>query len=532
MEKRKFKLSTIIITFVCLVVLLSLLITDLLVSRTVTETIRNNQEEKAKIVSRTVAKSIIVINGLEDENANLNDIQDYTMDIQQAADVMFVVVMDMEGIRKSHPDPKLIGKRFKGGDEATVLSGKEHVSISEGTLGKSLRAFTPIFRSDGEQIGAVAVGISLNSVEDALEQGHRTIIIGTIIGILAGILGAIILAKYIKKILLGLEPFAIAKIHQERNTMLQSVHEGVLAVDNQGVITLINKSALEIFKHTGLPKDPVGMKISEYLPTSNLDRVLKTGKAERDVELTINGVSILVNRAPLIVNEQIVGAISTFRDKTEVNQLAEQLTGVKMYADALRAQSHEFMNRLHVILGMVKMNYHEELQQFITQLVDHHHHEAQQVIKNIKDPALAGFLIGKLSFARENKVDMKIESDTIIPEPLNSKTTHELITILGNLIDNAIEAMSDLDEKKVNVLLNYEEDTMQIRVRDYGTGVDLHQFPKLFEKGFSTKGENRGYGLYLVKNSIEQLGGSLQINVRIEKGTEFILHIPYKQKEN
>ena len=512
--------------------LLSLLITDLLVSRTVTETIRNNQEEKAKIVSRTVAKSIIVQNALEDKHVNVDAIQDYTMDIQQAADVMFVVVMDMEGIRKSHPDPTLIGKRFKGGDEGYVLDGNEHISISEGTLGKSLRAFTPIFRSDGEQIGAVAVGISLSSVEEALGQGHRTIIIGSIIGILAGILGAIILARYIKKILFGLEPFAIAKIHQERNTMLQSVHEGVLAVDRQGVITLINKSALEIFQYTGLSKNPVGMKISEFLPTSNLERVLETGKAEHDVELTINGVSILVNRAPLIVNEQVVGAISTFRDKTEVNRLAEQLTGVKMYADALRAQSHEFMNRLHVILGMVKMNYHEELEQYITQLVDHQNHEAQQVIKNIKDPALAGFLMGKLSFARENKVEMIIQSDTIIPESQETKTTHELITIIGNLIDNAIDAMCDLDEKYVKVLLDYEQDILEIRVRDYGTGISLQQFPKLFEKGFSTKGENRGYGLYLVKNSIDQLGGSLQLNVRIKKGTEFIIQIPYITKEN
>jgi len=532
MIKQKYKLSTIIILFVCLVVLLSLLLTDLLISQTVSKTIRENQEEKAKIVSRTVAKSVIVKNGLVNNQSYSREIQDYTVDIQKAADVMFVVVMDMNAVRKSHPNPDLIGKKFKGGDEETVLNGKEHVSVSEGTLGQSLRAFTPIYNHEQEQIGAVAVGISLNNVEQALERGHRTIIIASIIGVLVGILGAILLARYIKKILFGLEPFAIAKIHEERNTMLQSVHEGIIAVDNEANITLVNRSALHIFKNTGLPEQPVGMKISEYLPSSNLDRVLKTGKAEQDVELTINGVSILVNRAPLIVNDQIVGAISTFRDKTEINQLAEQLTGVRTYADALRAQSHEFMNRLHVILGMIKMESYEELRKFIAQVVNHGAHEVGQVTKNMKDPALAGFLLGKLSFARENKVEMIIDCDTLVPEPDDPRITHELITVIGNLVDNAIEAMAQLDNKILQVKFHYEDSSLQIKIRDSGPGLHKDQFPHLFTKGYSTKGDNRGFGLYLVNKSMEYLEGTLQINLSIKTGAEFIVQVPYKGRES
>ncbi len=531
MSEQKFKLSTIIIFFVCLVVLLSLLFTDLLISHTVSETIRNNQEEKAKIVSRTVAKSAIVKSGLEkldDEGA----IQEYTVDIQQAADVLFVVVMDMNGIRKSHPDPEKIGKAFVGGDEMAVLKGEEHISVSKGTLGESLRAFTPIKNDENKQIGAVAVGISLNNVERALKKGHQNIIIGSALGIIVGIIGAVILARYIKKILFGLEPSEIAKIHEERNTMLQSVHEGIIAVNKDLTITIVNMSAKRIFANIGLSDNPVGMKLTDFMPFSTLDRVLKTGKAEKDQEITINGVTILTNRAPLIVNNEIVGAISTFRDKTEVHQLAEQLTGVRLYAEALRAQSHEFMNRLHVILGMVKMGFYDELMDYIADIVDHRVNEVSYVTKSIKDPVLAGFIMGKLSTARENKVEMKIENETsIIPKPSEDHVTHDLITIIGNIVDNAMEAMSEMKEKKLHLKLSYNKNQLLIKVRDTGPGLKKEQFAHIFKKGYSTKGENRGYGLYLVNKSVETLGGSIQLNLSVKKATEFIIQIPYKGEE-
>lgn len=528
MKQQRVKLSFIIILFVCLVVIVSLAITDLLISNSVTENIRDNQAEKAMIVSRTVAKSHIIRSGLQ-EGEHSSAIQDYTMEIQKAADVMFVVVMDMNGIRKSHPNPSLIGKRFVGGDEQAVLEGQEHLSTSVGTLGESLRAFTPVYNEEGEQIGAVAVGISLENVRAALANSHEKIILGSIIGILVGIIGAILLARYIKRILLGLEPSAISRLLVERSTMLQSVHEGIIAVDLDATITLVNKSALQIFKNAGLPKNPIGMKISDYMPSTMLDRVLEKGEAELDEEQTINGVTILVNRVPLVVNNQVVGAISTFRDKTEVNRLAEQLTGVRTYAESLRAQSHEFMNKLHVILGMVRMGYHNELSDFIRKLVDHRNQEAGMITQKIKDPALAGFLMGKLSYAREEGVSLIIEGDSSIPQPANENMTHELITIIGNLVDNAIQALSECMEKRILVKLDYTKQQLHISVRDSGPGIREDLFTKVYEKGFSTKGENRGYGLYLVKNSIQKLGGSIEMKAK-DNEMVFEVTVPYQRK--
>lgn len=526
----RFKLSTMIIFFVCLVVLLSLMSTDLLISHTVSKNIRANQEEKARIVARTVSKSHIVIDSLENRTYS-NSIQQYTNDIQTATDVMFITVMDMNGIRKTHPNPEQIGKPFAGGDEKKALQGKEYVSTSKGTLGHSVRAFTPIYNNEDQQIGAVAVGISLKNVESALGRSHRNILIVTALGICIGIIGAILLARYIKRTLLGLEPFAIAKILEERSTMLQSVHEGVIAVDHQSTITLVNKSALQIFQKAGLDSNPVGMKIHDYMPSTGLDRVLQTGVPELDEEQNINGISILVNRVPLLVNGQVVGAISTFRDKTEVNQLAEQLTGVRAYTDALRAQSHEFMNRLHVIRGMIELKSYRELTDFIRTLINYRHQEFGNITEHFKDPALGGFIMGKLSYAREQHVELSIETENVIPEPADQKMTHELITILGNVIDNAVEAMTESEEKLLDLHFSFENESLMIEVFDSGPGMPEELQKRIFEKGYSTKGNNRGFGLYLVEKSNSSLGGELHIDSKPMLGTNFYIKIPYKSKE-
>jgi CitB family two-component system sensor histidine kinase MalK len=523
--KRKIKLRTIIIFLVCIVVLLSLLLTDLLVSRSINDSSIRNEEEKALTVARIVSQSEIVQNGLREEKAE--EIQQYANEVRQTADVLFVVVMDMEAIRYSHPKSELVGKPFEGGDEALVFEGNEYSSISEGTLATSLRSFTPVVNEMNEQIGAVAVGISLENVQQTIDQNHKNIVLGSFFGLLVGLIGALLIAGYIKRTLYGLEPSAIAKILEERNAMLQSVHEGIIAVDNDGRITLVNKSALKLFKRAGLPEQPIGMDITTYMPTTGLDRVLKTGVPELGAELTINGNSLLVNRVPLIVDNQIIGAISTLRDKTEVKELAKQLTGVRLYVDALRAQTHEVKNNLHVILGMVRSGAYEQLKTFILQLVNHKNHEIGQ-LSDIKDAVLSGFLLGKLSYARECGVDLTIKSEDVIPKTKSSEVIHEIITILGNLINNAAEAVEERPFKKVDVQLSHHDNLLKIEIKDTGPGIKTEDLADIFEKGFSTKGENRGYGLALVKTSIDKLGGNLMVDTFAGSGTTITVEIPYE----
>lgn len=526
LKKRQWKLSTIIIIFVCIVVLISLVITSILIGNTVKNSIHKTAEEKAEAVSRTTAQSNIVKSGLKDKSKE-QQIQHYTSEIKSVTDVSFIVVMDMNSIRKSHPNSDLIGKKFQGGDESPALKGKEIITESKGTLGKSLRSFTPIY-DNGKQIGLVAVGIPIETVNEAFASGMRDIFIGLIIGMFFGIMGAYLLARYIKKILHGLEPAIIAKRLEERNTMLQSVHEGIVAVDKEGKINLINKSATQIFKKAGLAENPIGLKINEYLDSTQLHNVVELGRPEVDEEQNINGVKILVNRVPLYVNNQIVGAISTFRDKTEMSRLSEQLVGVKTYAETLRAQSHEFSNRLHVIMGMLQMENYEEVKQYIREIVSFSVQENVNIATQIKDAALAGFLIGKLSLAREKNIELTIHINEIVPEPHDNQLTHEIITVIGNLIDNSIDALVNQNSKIIKVKLNYTQQKLKIDITDSGEGLSSHMQQKMFEKGYSTKGDNRGYGLYLINESVKKLNGSINVDNDSDGYTKFIVEIPYE----
>lgn len=530
MKKQKLKLSTLIIIVVCIVVLFSLLITSVLISKTIKETIHQTTEEKAEVIGKTVAQSEIVQSTLK-KGDNDNSIQTYVSEIQQSTDVSFIVVMDMKGIRKSHPNEKRIGKHFKGGDETNALHGEESASISKGTLGESLRSFTPVY-ADGKQVGVVAVGVPMKSVSEALADGNKQIIIGSIVGLVVGAIGAYLLSRYIKKILLGLEPSNIAKILGERNTMLQSVHEGIVAVDKEGKINLVNKSARDIFNKANLKGNPIGMKIDDYMESTQLPKVLELGKPELDKEQNINGVKILVNRVPLVVNNEIVGAISTFRDKTEVNKLSEQLVGVKTYADTLRAQSHEFSNRLHVISGLLQMEHYDDLKQYIHEIVELGSEENGSITSKIKDPVLAGFLIGKLSLAREQNIKLSIINHTKIPEPKHSYITHEMITIIGNLIDNSIDSLSAsaVSEKTIDVHLKYINNALIIDIVDSGLGLKGDLAHQIFEKGYSSKGEHRGYGLHLVQQSVEKLNGEINVASNVEGNVTFSVVINYSEK--
>ncbi|MEH6955888.1 DcuS/MalK family sensor histidine kinase [Neobacillus drentensis] len=527
MRKGRWSLQSVIIIFVCVVVTLSLLITDLLISSRIALQTEKVQAEQARNVARMVAHSPLVIdamNGKRDEK----DIQTFANEMRKVTNVYFIVVMDMKGIRKSHPDSKEIGLKFRGGDEGPVLKGKEHQSISKGSLGPSLRSFTPIWDATGKQIGAVAVGISLANVDKAVAKSRTGIFIGTMFGILMGVLGAVILARYIKKILLGLEPFAIAKLLEERSAMLQSVHEGIVAVDQESNITLVNRAALKLFDKAGLPDNPVGINIEEYMSTTRLTDLLKTGKPELDEEQNINGMTILTNRVPVIVENKVVGAIATFRDKTEMQVLAEQLTGVRTYADTLRAQAHEFMNKLHVILGMVHTGHYEKVVEYISETVDHRNSEIGFVTKKIKDPVFAGFLIGKLSYARETGVELSVSCTHPLMKPVVSDVTHELITIVGNLVDNAIKAVTDSPVKKIAVGFEYGDDILTIEIKDTGTGMSEELQNQIFNKGFSTNGENRGLGMYLVSQAVKKLEGELILSSKPGKGTVFTVYIPYE----
>ncbi|PFO07847.1 two-component system sensor histidine kinase DcuS [Bacillus sp. AFS076308] len=520
-----------IILLVCGVSILCLLVTNFFIQKNVEQTTIDHIEEKAKTVSKTAAINPIFIDGLSGKVSG-DTIQTYAEQVRKSAGVPFLVVLDMNGIRLSHPLPNKIGKKYAGGDAGQVFQGREHISIATGTLGKSLRYFTPVYNHNGKQIGAILVGVLLDDVERKVWKSTKVILFSMLLGVFVGLVCAVVFSRKVKNILFGMEPVEIANLLEQRSAVLEYAREGVIAVDQYGEITLINQEAGRLIKSVGFDCDPIGMKIEEIFPQFQLNSLMATGKKLLDKEYSFRGLVIMANIVPTYVNNEITGAVATFRDKTEIRQLAEQLTGARLYADALRSQTHEFMNKLHVILGLAQMKIYDQLTDYVKQISSSFQTEEGFLTARIKDPVIAGFIIGKSSFAREQGAVLTITENSYFPRQKSNEFVQDIVTVLGNLIDNSIEALKGCQEKKVEVeFLTSQNDELIIKVSDTGMGMSQEVEEQIFERGFSTKGNNRGIGMYLVLEAVKKLNGKISILSEPGKGAILQVAIPVAGEE-
>lgn len=525
-KRKPLKLHTLILLLVFGIILTSILITSIFISLYVSNQTKENLSEKIRDVARMTAHSQIVIDGLEKDYIDLR-LQDYANEMIALTDVGFIVVLNMDLIRYSHPLETEIGHSFYNREDAqAALKGNEYYSTQEGPLGIGLRFFTPVRNEAGEQIGIVVVGISLDTVKGLMKESRHVIYLCALIPLLLGGVGAFVLSKFIKKKLLNMEPEEIAQLLEERNTMIEAVKEGILAANVRGEITLVNEEALKLMNVN--EEKIVNQPIKEYMPI--FEKVMQTGEAEVGYEETLYGRTILLNCFPIIVNGDIVGGIGTFRDKTEIRQMAEQLTGVKLYSESLRAHSHEFMNKLHVILGLIHLKKYDTLNSYVQDLVEDQESEKSFVLQRIQNPILAGFLFGKLSKAREHGIQFEISENSQYNGELEEKAIHDLICISGNLIENAFDAVNSMEIKHVSFSIHRSDDRLILQVEDSGAGMEPGQLENIFTKGFSTKGEDRGYGLYLTLQSIANLHGEIDIDTSPGTGTVFTVQIPLPER--
>lgn len=530
-KKPTLGLQATIAIFACIVVALALLAADIVITENISSDTERNIMAGTMEVARSIANAPMVVEGLSGKRDE-RQIQIFVDKVTNImSDIQFIVVMDMNGIRKSHPNPAQIGKYYEEDDGAPAFEGRETTSVRKGSLGVSLRAFSPVFDDDGQQVGVVLSGTLLERVQETVDHSRRGIYAGIGVGMLVGIFGALMLARKIKKSMFGLEPFAIAQIFEERSAMLQSVREGILAVDNESNITIVNEEAMKIFQKAGIDGNPIGKKVDEYVPNTNLLNILQTGEAKLDQEQNLHGITILANCIPVIVNDEIVGAITSFRDKTEIRNLAEKITDISNYAEALRSQTHEFMNKMHTVMGMITTKDYDRLTDYVNQISNQYQVEVGSVVTRIKDPALAGFLLGKISLVREAGGELILSEGSFLPAPAEIEVVHELIIIIGNLINNALEAVEQSPTKHISLDLAYESDILIIEVSDTGQGIDEEMQKKIFKRGYSNKGTHRGLGLYLIEQSLERLGGEITVVSKVNYGTMFRVIVPYWSQE-
>ncbi|MCZ2258384.1 DcuS/MalK family sensor histidine kinase [Sporosarcina sp. G11-34] len=525
-KKIHISLRTWLTLLVCAVVLVSLSVTGYLIGSKSADNAREYQAEKVMDLASTISHTKLVIDGLTGVGPK-EDIQSFTRAVQADTNVEYIVVINKDHIRQSHPVEERIGQYFVGNDEDRAFEGESYTSIAQGTLGESMRAFAPVW-SGNEIVGVVAVGILLDQIQLTVFQSVQTSYIGIGVGLLIGVIGAIFLARRVKQTLFGLEPREIAKLLREREAMLESVREGIVAINDKEEIVVANQAAIHLFQQAGLAEHPIGQKVQTYLPPSLLKDVLLNERLVYDQEQKLNGIDIIANRVPVVSNNHLVGALVTFRDKSEITSLIEQLSGAKAYAETLRAQSHEFMNKLHVISAMVHTKSYEDLNEYTTYLSDTYQKEGGSVFRIVKDPVIAGYLLNKLNEFRKSNFDVELAGEKPLPILRKIEQMDKIITILGNLCDNAYEAVNNQEEKSIRMTINYIDNEFHFSLKDNGYGLVLGNDEGLFVKGLSTKGENRGYGLYLTKKALDDLGGTLEITSVKGYGAEFHVKIPYE----
>ncbi|WP_188474666.1 sensor histidine kinase [Hafnia psychrotolerans] len=526
-RKHPMKLSTSVILMISAVIISVLLVVHMLYFVQISNTARDGVEDKALAVARTLADLPDIKHALS-LPPDSDMIEPIANAVQKRNDLLFVVVTNMQGIRYSHPNTEMISHHFIGKDIGPALLGKENVSINKGVLDKALRVFTPIYDDQHHQIGVVAIGISLVKVTEQINKSRWSILWTVLFGMMVGALGTWFLVKMLKRILFGLEPYEISTLFEQRQAMLQSIKEGVIAVDDNAQVTLINQEARQIFLETGTEISPLPENNRESQPLIlNLRDVLRTGIPRRDEEINFKGRSLLSNTVPVHSNGIIIGAICTFRDKTEVSQLMQRLSGMVNYADSLRERSHEFMNKLHVILGLLHMKSYTQLEDYILKTANNYQAEIGSLLLKIKSPVIAGFLLSKINRASDIRHLLTLSDDSFLPDNTNENQIAALITVLGNLIENALDALGEQPDGEVSVLLHYQNGWLACVVSDDGPGIAADHLDAIFQKGFSSKGVERGVGLFLAKQQIENLGGTIAVESEPDVYTQFFVQIPW-----
>jgi len=461
------------------------------------------------------------------ENISLELLNDEIEKARLKTAVEFIVVMDMEGIRYSHPVKDKIGEKFIGGDEERVLNtGEEYVSTASGTLGVSVRAFAPIFDDNNKQIGAVAVGMLYNKFDNEVYTKIYKFIPIIIIGLILGALGAIALSYNIKKAIFGLEPEEIAIILKQKEIVIENIKEGIIALDRNGHITLFNGEASRIL---GLQQRDIGKPITDFTYESIVDEVLKSGETKKNIEIKVRpGVSIMCKYNPIKgYKNQVLGLVVTFEDLTEVRKMAEELTGIKKMAWSLRAQNHEFMNKLHTISGLVQLEEYDEAVKYINIVATSKKNITTIISDKIKDVSIAALILSKYSKCEEARINLIIDENSEInklPEYMNSD---ELVSIVGNLIENSIDAVKNDGTGEIYVKIYEEDNTLKIITKDNGLGIPENIRDSIYKIGITSKDGGRGFGMFIIKRILDEAKGTIEFNVN--GGTEWNISIPMER---
>ncbi|MEV6393285.1 ATP-binding protein [Streptomyces sp. NPDC051907] len=496
---------------------------------------RAQAEDTARAQSRataaSAARSPSVLEAIRSSDPSPR-LQPYAEALREDAGVDFVVIMDPRGTRWTHPEPAQIGKTYLG-HIGPALKGRIYSETYEGVLGPSVRTVVPVY--DGERIvGLVSSGITIEEITEKARKQLAALLGVAGAALALGGAGTYVINARLRRHTHGMNATDLSRMHDYHQAALHSVREGLLMLDGQRRIALFNDGARELL---GLHDDAVGRSVAELdLPAPLTGALLASEPRVDEVHLTADRV-VVVNTQPVVGGDKR-GTVVTLRDHTELQSLSGELDSERGFTQALRSQAHEAANRLHTVVSLIELGREDEAVAFATAELELAQVLTDRVVAAVGEPVLAALLLGKAAQANERGVELVLTEDSRIDDGVlpPSLPPRDLVTILGNLVDNAVDAASAVRagparRAQVTVTARADEDELLLRVADTGAGVDPADVEAVFRRGWSTQGAGRGLGLALVQQAVHRGRGAVVLSQGPDGGAQFTVRLPLHSVE-
>ena len=454
-------------------------------------------------------------------------------------DVDVISIVNKNNQRFYHTNHSLIGTQYDGEQpDFSPVEKTFYIVNTNGPSGAQRRAYSALYSETGEYLGFIMVIILTEHVNENITQIITTYAILAVVAIVIELFITSRISKSIKNSLLGYEPDTISAMYLVRDNILESLKEGVIAVDKNGNILFTNNSAVKMLDKSSTATEFIGKNIEQIKNGNVIKTVLNGSEKEFGIQgQRMDGTDVIIDRIPIKHEEDPIDTICILHDRAEYTKLMEDLAGTRYLVDSMRANNHDFTNKLHVILGLIQMEMYDQATSYIENITMVQRASISKIMNCISEPALAALLIGKTARAAELNVKFTLRDGSHFSNTDMHIPTEVLITVIGNLIENAFESMNAKEPNPSNpneliIGLFSKEDSILITVDDTGLGISEENKQRIFENGFSTKGENRGTGLYQVKTMVENFGGLITVDSQENVGTSFFVYFSKEKKDN
>ncbi len=488
----------------------------------------DKRDQNLQNIAEAVANSPLVDDKIEnpDDKKTTELLNEYLDSLKTTLDNIDVIsFVSRSNVRLYHSNHDLIGTEYDGTIPEFEKVSKEYYTANEtGPSGSQRRAYAAVYDKDGNYTGFVMTIMLLKNIKAETLQILFIFALITILAILMELLISAELSNSIKKSLHGYEPNVFSAMFRIRDNILESLNEGVLAVDKSGIVQFANRSAAKMLgkkKATEL----INRLFTDCCNDGFIKNVISTGDPEFNIqEQSIYNSNVLIDCIPIREGMDIIGAVAILHNREEYTKLMEDLAGTQYLVDSMRANNHDFTNKLHVIMGLIQMEMYDEAVSYIENISIVQRETISKIMSVVDEPSIAALLIGKSARASELNIKFILSEESHYSKTDLYLPSELMVTVIGNLIDNAFDAMNIKDierQKELNFGIYSHENALLITVDDTGIGISNDNLEHIFDNGFSTKGEGRGTGLYQVKEMLEAVGGRITVESQENVGTSF-----------